>query len=81
MIKINVKFLLLAGIFGLEDGKLVERLDKEFEDIAAITLLYKDSCNPDDYKKVAKEIRKYYLKDKKIDMSKRKELTDVSYFF
>ena len=73
----NIFFL---GIFGPEDGKLVKIFDKEFEDLAPLTLLYQNTCNPDDYRKIAKEIRQYYLKNEKIDYSKKKELTDVQFF-
>lgn len=48
--------------------------------IAPKTLFYFDTCKPKDHKKVARKIRKHYLKNKKINYSTKSELTDVKFY-
>lgn len=66
-----------SGIFGLHDGKLAKRLDEEFEQLAATTLLFEDTCPNQNRVNSSKLIREFYLGDKPIDETARNALTDV----
>ncbi|XP_014217028.1 venom carboxylesterase-6-like [Copidosoma floridanum] len=66
-----------AGLYGLYNGELVKRLDKEFEDLAPVTLLFHDTCPQKNRQNSSRLIRQFYLGDKPIDESTRAALTDM----
>lgn len=68
--------LVISGIFG--NPHLVEELDKDFDRVVPISLLYDQTANNVDF--VSKQIRKFYFGDKKIDESCRQNVTNVNIF-
>lgn len=75
---INYKSLFLSALYGRNNGDLIKKLNKDFLNIAPITLLYGDTCSKDEQKRVASEIRKFYFDDGPIDNSTRFKVIDVS---
>lgn len=70
---------LTAGLYGLHDGELIDRLNREFEELAPTTLLFEDTCPHGNRKNSSELIRKFYLGDKPLDESTRAEVTDVRF--
>lgn len=69
----------VTGIYGLNNGELAERLDREFENLAPTTLLFEDTCPEHNKKNSSQLIRKFYLGEKSINESTRAAVTDVSF--
>lgn len=53
---------------------MIEELNKDFDRLAPIMLLYEDNPKKDE---VTKKIRNFYFGNKSIDDSTKSELTDV----
>ncbi|XP_012252139.2 venom carboxylesterase-6-like [Athalia rosae] len=69
--------LKVAGIYGLNDGEDVKRLDDDFQKIAPVTLLYDNYCTEDHRSEVTKRIREFYFGDSPIDNSTKWNLIDL----
>ncbi|XP_033212485.1 venom carboxylesterase-6-like [Belonocnema kinseyi] len=65
------------SIYGLFDGKLLKKLNEDFETIAPISLLYEDFCPENSIKNVTQQIREFYLADRPIDESTRFDLINM----
>ena len=71
-------FSFSLGLYGRNNGELVERLNKNFLDLAPMTLLFDETCRKGEEKRVATEIRKFYFDQAAIDNSTRFQLINVS---
>ncbi|XP_076754354.1 carboxylic ester hydrolase [Xylocopa sonorina] len=69
--------LVAAALYTRNKGELIKKLDKDFLNIAPISLLFGETCPKDEVKRVATEIRKYYFDDAPIDNSTRFKLIDM----
>ncbi|KAG8035023.1 hypothetical protein G9C98_005445 [Cotesia typhae] len=69
--------LKVAGLYGLKEKGYVKQLNKNFVELAAITLLYEHTCPKESHKDVAQKIRKFYLGDKSIDESTKFQVIDM----
>lgn len=58
---------------------MADQLDKEFESIAPITFMYRETCDSTNQTELSKKIRKFYFGDRPIDLNTKSELTDVSF--
>ncbi|XP_043523966.1 venom carboxylesterase-6-like [Frieseomelitta varia] len=65
------------GLYGRKNGELVKKLDKDFLNIAPITLLFEQTCPEGEMKRVTSEIRKFYFGESPIDNSTRFNLVDM----
>ncbi|XP_001599255.3 venom carboxylesterase-6 isoform X1 [Nasonia vitripennis] len=69
--------LRVPGLYGLNNGELIKRLDKDFENLAPTTLLFEDTCPQQNYKNVSKAIREFYFGDKPLDKSTKYEVINM----
>ncbi|XP_012270621.1 venom carboxylesterase-6 [Orussus abietinus] len=60
-----------ASIYGLNNGEFLRQLDKDFEKIAPLSLLYEDTCPEHLRQNVTQRIREFYFGDHPIDESTR----------
>ncbi|KAK9297565.1 hypothetical protein QLX08_008786 [Tetragonisca angustula] len=65
------------GLYGRRNGELVKKLDKDFSNIAPITLLFEETCPKGEMERVVSEIRKFYFGESPIDNSTRFNLIDM----
>ncbi|XP_043595454.1 venom carboxylesterase-6-like [Bombus pyrosoma] len=69
--------LLAPGLYGRNNGELVKKLNKNFLDLASITLVFDETCRKSEEKRVAAEIRKFYFGQAAIDNSTRFQLINM----
>ncbi|CAK9831367.1 Venom carboxylesterase-6 [Anthophora retusa] len=69
--------LVAPGLYARNNGELIKKLDKDFLNIAPITLLFGETCPKDEEKRVASEIRKFYFGNSPIDNSTRFKVVDM----
>nr|WAJ59855.1 carboxylesterase [Apis mellifera] len=69
--------LVAPALYGRNNGALIKKLNKDFSNIAPITLLYEDTCSKDKQKRMTSEIRKFYFGDGPIDTSTRFKVIDM----
>lgn len=67
-----------SGIYGLDNGKWLKKLNEDFKHIAPLSLLYENTCSLGTRDEITRKIRDFYLSDKNIDESNRFKVIDVS---
>lgn len=78
-----ISIRICLAIFGQKRRKYVEELNKRFDEYAAMSLGFDNNCPKPAHKKIAGELRRFYLgnKSKKIDNTTKLAMTDVSVYW
>lgn len=72
-----MQLYLLIDILGLlNNDDLLDEINKKFEKIIPISLMYKRTAK--NISETTKKIKKFYFNNEKVDSSKKKELINVS---